>query len=444
MKKHFIVFVFILAVSLSLLGCGKAQPLTIWVGAESVEFYTAKMTEYVTAYNASHTEAFPYEVSVLGVDTGSAAATFLDDTQAGADIFTIAHDNLGKLISGSSAIAPITSEALLAQIAADNSQTFLDVIKGTVGGVEYTFGVPYIAQSLVLYYNTSLLTAEDVQTWEGIQEVALGLGKQSVSLLGDDGFNNSFLLLARNAETFQTSLRLYEGGDITDCDATGDDIVSIMRWGQWFFTTPSGARFPSSSGWEVELSTGASLSLIGGAWNFKAAEAALGENLGIATLPSFTITSAQAYGTIAAGTEFYSGSFTDTKMFVMKKGSEKAAYLEDILLFLTSVDMQEQSFNECQNLPSYKNAATEFEGMQADTIEAKLAAAQIGMFTHGEPQPFGYSSKLNFYYYSKGAPALLREILENKDGEFTDPAAIIAQLTTMEEIWVTGASSASS
>lgn len=444
MKKHFLVFVFVLAVSLSLLGCGKATPLTIWVGAESVDFYTAKMTEYITNYNASHTEAFPYEVSVLGVDTGTAASTFLDDTEAGADLFTVAHDNLGKLISGSSAIAPITSQALLAQIAADNPQSFLDVIKGTVGGVQYTFGVPYIAQSLVLYYNSSLLTPEDVQTWEGIHAVAQEHNVQSVSLLGDDGFNNSFLLLARNAETLQTSLRLYEGGDVTDCNAHGDDIVSILRWGQWFFTVTNGARFPSSSGWEVELNTGASLSLIGGAWNFTAAQAALGTNLGITTLPSFTITADQAYGTIAAGTEYYSGSFTDCKMFVMKKGSEKAAYLEDILMFLTSVEVQEQSFDECQNLPSYVNAATEFAGMTADTIQAKLASAQIGMFTHGEPQPFGFSSKLNFYYYSKGAPALFREILENKEGAFTTPEAILAQIAIIEEIWVTGASGASS
>lgn len=450
MKKHFLVLMIALFVLLTAGGCssqttaGTQGTITIWVGVESVDFYTAKMAEYVTAYDAANTTAFPFAIDVKGVDTGTAAATFLNDTEAGADIFTVASDNLGKLISGSSAISPVTDADLLAQIESDNPESFLNVIKGTVSGTEYTFGVPYIAQSLVLYYNTEFLTEEDVQTWEGIVAVAQEQNMQAVSLLGDDGFNNSFLLLARNTVTLESSLRLYEGGDINDCYVQGDDIVSIMRWGQWFFNVDNGARFPSSAGWESELNTNQSLSLIGGAWNFTAAQRALGSHLGITTLPSFTITADQAYGTVTAGTSYYSGSFTDCKMFVMKKGSAAAAYLQPILKYLSSVAVQEESFNECANLPSYKNAATEFAGMTEDTIEAKLASAEIGMFTHGQPQPFGYSSKFNFYYYSKGAPGLFRAILENKDGAFDATADILTQLQTIQTIWITGASGESS
>jgi len=104
-----------------------------------------------------------YQIAVLGIDTGTAADSFLGDPEAGADIFTVAHDNLGKLIAGSSAIAPIKSEKLLAQVNQDNPDAFLSVIKGTVGGNEYTFGIPYIAQALVLYYDKSLITDEQVK-----------------------------------------------------------------------------------------------------------------------------------------------------------------------------------------------------------------------------------------------------------------------------------------
>ncbi|MGI6506117.1 MAG: hypothetical protein ACOX2V_07060 [Clostridia bacterium] len=87
-------------------GCAKkANPLTIWVGVESVDFYTAKMAEYVENYKAKTGEDFPYEIAVQGVDTGSAASKVLDDIDAGADIFTIAHDNLPKLTAGASAIS---------------------------------------------------------------------------------------------------------------------------------------------------------------------------------------------------------------------------------------------------------------------------------------------------------------------------------------------------
>ncbi|HRX92264.1 MAG TPA: hypothetical protein P5042_05585 [Candidatus Izemoplasmatales bacterium] len=439
MKKVFLALLLCLFAIPILAGCSNNKALTIWVGSESVEFYTDKMDEYVETYNSTHEEAFPYEVEVKGVDTGTAASTYLDDVDAGADIFTVAHDNLGKLISGSSSIAPITDAELLAQIQNDNPDIFLDVITGTVDGVTYTFGVPYIAQSLVLYYNTKYISAEQAQTWEGIWQAAKDNNKQALSLAGTDGYNNSFLLLARNATTNATTLRLYVDGVQSDCYATGDDTISVLKWGQRFFTDANGAKSPSSSGWEVELKDEISISFIGGAWHLEAAKASLGDNLGVTVLPTFTITAADAYGTVEAGTVFQSGTFADTKMFVMKKGSDKAEYLQDILLFLSSKEVQEESFATCANLPAYKNALEEFTEFSADTVEAKLASAELAMFDYGIPQPFGYSSKYNTYYYSKGAPDLILEILENDGGNFSTDAEIVAQMQVVESLWKTGA-----
>jgi len=398
--------------------------------------------DYLAAYETANGEAFPHTILVKGADTGSAAATFLEDTEAGPDIFTVAHDNLGKLIAGSSSIAPVTDADLLAQIENDNPESFKNVIKGQVGGQTYTFGIPYIAQALVLYYNKDLITEEQVQTWEGILAAAKAVNKQALSLTGTDGFNNSFLLLARNAATGQTSLKLYEGGSLENNFATGDDMVSIMKWGQRFFTDPNGPKRPTDSGWQIELKDGISLSVISGAWHYNAASAALGSKLGIVKLPTFTITAEDAYGTVAAGTVFQSGTFADAKMFVMKKNSKYQEFLQDIVKYLSSKEVQEQSYIEVQNLPAYKNAAVEFESMSGNTLEAKLASAQIEMFENGIPQPFGFDNRFNFYYYSKGGPDLILEILENKSGTqtglFTTFAQIKAQLQIVENIWKTG------
>lgn len=443
MKKAFLVLALSLTVILSAVSCSGNNALQIWVGSESQEFYAAKMVEYVTEYNATHEDEFPYEIEVLAVDTGTAAATFLDDPEAGADIFTVAHDNLGKLTAGSSSIAPVTSPELLAQIQADNPQSFLDVIDATVNGTTYTFGVPYIAQALVLYYNTDYVTAEQAQTWEGVLEAAKIADKQALSLTGTDGYNNSFLLLATDASDHSTSLKLYEGGVQEECFGSGDDTIAIMKWGQRFFGDPNGAKAPSESGWVVELSDTddsdpVSISVIGGAWHFNAAQAALGDKLGITTLPTFTITEEDAYGTVEAGTVFKSGTFADAKIFVMKKASEKQEYLEDILLYLSSKEMQEASFETAQNLPAYKNASTEFDAFQEDTLEADLASSQVEMFEWGLPQPFGYSNKFNFYFYSKGAPDLILAILENENGDYDTDAAILAEMLNVENIWKTG------
>ncbi|XFA98956.1 extracellular solute-binding protein [Candidatus Izemoplasma sp. B36] len=438
MKKVMLSALLFLMVLFGAVSCGGNKELLIWVGAESVDFYAAKMVEYVEDYNATNEKEFPYEVSVVGVDSSTAAATFLDDTDAGADIFTVPHDNLGKLIAGSSAIAPVQSEALLTQIANDNPQSFLDVIKGTVDGTEYTFGIPYVAQSLVLYYNTAYITEEQALTWEGIWEAAQTANKNAMTLTEAGGFNNSFLLLATDATDHSTTLELYTDGVQENCYALGDDTIAKMKWGQRFFMDENGGKAPSDSGWEVELRDEKTLSTIGGAWHYEAATSALGEDLGITVLPTFTLTADDAYGTATEGTVYKSGTFADTKMFVIKKNSNKAEYLEDILLFLSSKEVQEESFEQAANLPAYKNASTEFEAFEADTLDAQLARAQVEMFAWGISQPFGYNSKYNTYYYSKGAPDLFLEILENEDGSFSTDQAIIDQLTIIQSLWTTG------
>ena len=396
MNKKIIISIFNFNICIRSCRMQKDAPLTIWVGTESVEFYQDAIADYLVMYEEENGKAFPHTIEVKGADTGPAAATYLEDTEAGPDIFTVAHDNLGKLIAGSSSIAPVTDADLLAQIENDNPDTFKNVIKGNVGGQTYTFGVPYIAQALVLFYNKDLVTAEQVQTWEGILAAAKAVDKQALSLTGTDGFNNSFLLLATNATTGESSLKLYEGGDIMENYASGDDMVSVMKWGQRFFTDPNGPKRPTDSGWQIELKDGISLSVISGAWHYNAAVSALGSKLGIAKLPTFTVTEADAYGTVQAGTVFQSGTFADAKMFVMKKNSKYQEFLQDIVKHLSSKEVQEASYEEVQNLPAYKNAAVEFESMTGTTSEAQLAAAQIEMFEHGIPQPFGFDNRFNF------------------------------------------------
>jgi len=92
MKNKLLILLVVFASIVLLTGCSKSDPLTIWVGAESEEFYVEQMATYVANYITENGEDFPYDISVKGVDTGTAAATFLEDSEAGADIFTVAHD----------------------------------------------------------------------------------------------------------------------------------------------------------------------------------------------------------------------------------------------------------------------------------------------------------------------------------------------------------------
>lgn len=448
MKKRF-VFLLLAAFSVNALtGCRK-QPLTIWVGSESQEFYADVMNKYVKAWEEEKGGKFPHKVEVKGVDSAAASATFIQDTDAGADIFTIPHDNLGKLTSGASVIAPITDEAFLADIYEQSMPMFHDVIKSKVGGQEYTFAAPVISQSLVMYYNKKYVTPEQTETWESMlvaAEAATATKGKKVNAfmpVGEDGYNNSFLLLGVNETTKESSLRLYEKGDINDSYVRGEDTVARLKWGQRFFAHEYGAKRTSSAGWQTELKDEMILATVTGAWNAKAARQALGTNFGVAMLPKFTITEADAVGDVVAGTVMRSGTFVDTKALVMKKNSEYAEYLQPIMQHLFSKEIQEASFDEVDNLPAYKNALEEFEGMATN----ELALRQIDMYVYGRPQPFGADAKFNFYFYSNGAPDRIMQILinpladtNNANGPrlYDSDQKILNELQIVENIWKTG------
>ena len=426
----------------------KSNEIVIWVGDEVADFYQEKADEYIEQYNnnPANQYLYPHTIKVQGADTGTAATTFADDPEAGPDILTIAHDNLGKLLSGSSVIYPLSYEPLLNQIEAQNTQSFINVSRGKSGDETYNYGVPYEAQALILYYNTKYLTEDDVKTWEGIWEVAKDMNVRATTVTGRDGFNNSFLVLASYAETGEMPVSIYRDGLFENTDLVNDGAISVMKWGQRFFSDPNGADEASDSGWEVDLDIDneLTLSVIGGAWHFASAQAALGENLGIAPLPTFTLTEDDVYGEVEAGTVMHSGTFADTKMFVMNKLSASLYYLEDILLYLTNKDIQEESFVENGSLPAYKNTAEEFESMREDSLNAELAAAQIEMFKYGIPQPFGGDLRFNYWYYSKNnAPEKLFNLLQMKDNDGNDvenwtDAMIIDRLQEIENCWVYG------
>jgi hypothetical protein len=128
-------------------------------------------------------------------------------------------------------------------------------------------------------------------------------------------------------------------------------------------------------------------------------------------------------------------------MFVMKKypqGDRKAEFVQQILAFLSSKEIQEEAFAVCQNLPAYKNASTEFTKMHEDSLEALLARVQYEMFARGRAQPFGPHARMNNWYYSQGAPAIVLDILTNTDNLYSTTDNIRAGMAVVETIWKTG------
>mgnify|MGYP003295021688 CR=1 FL=1 len=319
--------------------------LVIWVGAESLTFYETVMREWTTQFEQENGKAFPGNIKVVGADTGSAADTYLTDPEAGADIFTVAHDNLGKLLDGAGTISAIKSESLLEQIQSSNPSAFLDVcyLQAGDGSEPQFYAAPIISQALVLYYNKEVFAGKEdkLASWEGIMEVAKANNAMATAFSGSDGYNYSAFLLAqpfnkaaKDAFGAQGTLKIYTGGLQTACMGYGDDQVAINKWAQRFILDPNGRNgaVTTSDGWAVELTQGKAITMVGGAWHLNGVKDSLGaDNFGVVELPTFTLTSDDEYGKAKAGMQFHCGSFVDAKCLVKKAGSSWGYYLDDII-----------------------------------------------------------------------------------------------------------------
>ncbi len=444
--KKVIAFVLILMFAVSLLAsCGGAgdKIIRVWVGEESVEFYQTLCNEYVAAH-----PDFGFTVEVKGMDTGAVAGTISNDPTAAADIYTVAHDNIGKLAATNCA-KPISDESLIAQVLADNPESFRNVIYSTLNGNKYLFGVPYISQALFLYYNKALVTEEQAATFEGLREAAKAAGTKAVTVTGDDGYNMSFALLATKVSDHSSSVKIYKdaesvaGGSKGVSNCQGDDTVAIFRWLQDYAEDPNGFKWASPDGWDADLDKANKgvLAVIGGAWHYNTAKAALGEtNLGIALIPTFTLTERAVEGLsgVAAGDVYRGGTFADCKVFMINANSSKDKYVkeQELIKYMSGKEAQNGSYLSCLNVPAYVGASEFikkcYEEGKVTESQFNLAAKQVSMAEWGIPQPF-VTGTLNSYYYSKNAPSVFRAIID-KTAYPTTGDTILSETGSLEGI----------
>ena len=113
---------------------------------------------------------------------------------------------------------------------------------------------------------------------------------------------------------------------------------------------------------------------------------------------------------------------------------------QELVKYLTSKEVQNAAFKECNQLPAYVGSTEYIKTIQNDLPRTQFegAMAQAGMNEYGIAQPF-LSSVLNTYYYAKRAPELYVNIINNTNNAFSTTAEIRKGLYRIEYIWQKGA-----
>ena len=370
----------ILAVMMLLLAfvsCGGDKPaadntkkekvtLTVWGSAEDQEM----LKEMCAAYAAANPDKeYKFLFGVQG--EGDAADKVLNDVTSGPDVFSFASDQINKLIAGG-ALARIGGQ-LEADVKANNSATSVDAATVTIGGVDQLYAYPCTEDNtLFLYYDKSVLGADDIDSLGDLLDAAEAAGKKVHFKLNDDGWYLSSFFFAypelQYNVTYNESL-VETAVDINYNDPQGlavmQALVKYVNHPALVIQTDDSkliAGFTPTAEGTVEVAAGVS-----GIWNAKSIQGVLGDNMGVAKLPTVEID----------GQEKQLTTFMGCKLIGVNGYSQNKGEAHKLAQWLTNEQNQIKRFETRGFGPSNIKAAANEAVKNDPVLSAVLAQAQF-------------------------------------------------------------------
>ena len=205
------------------------------------------------------------------VDETAAGTTVSQDTEASADVFMFTNDVLNNLIdAGAMAkfggiyadeIKATNSEALLASLTVD----------------DYIYGVPFTTNTWFMYYDKATFTEEDIRNLDTM----LTKGKVSFP------FTNSWYL---PAFYFGNGCTLFGDGTQEElgADFGGENAVEVTNYLIDLYQNPNFIVDADGSGL-AGMRDGSVKAIFTGSWDAAALKEILGDNMGVAALPTYNL-----------------------------------------------------------------------------------------------------------------------------------------------------------
>ena len=262
--------------------------LTVWGSQEDQEM----LKEMCAAFAAANPDKeYKFLFGVQG--EGDAADKVLNDVTSGPDVFSFASDQINKLIAGG-ALARVGGE-YETFVKENNSATSVDAATVTVNGEDQLFAYPMTEDNtLFLYYDKSVISADNVKTLGDLLDAAQAAGRKVHFKLNDDGWYLSSFFFAYPELKYDVTYNenmTETGVSLNYNNAQGlavmKALVQYVNHPALVIQTDDSkliAGFTPDAEGNVEAAAGVS-----GTWNAQSIQGLLGENMGVAKLPTVEI-----------------------------------------------------------------------------------------------------------------------------------------------------------
>ena len=242
--------------------------LTVWSPQEDQD--TKWLQDQCDAFNEEHPEwNITYKYGVC--PEGDAKKTVVQDVEGSADVYMLANDNIPDLVSAG-ALAELGGE-YKDYVTSTNSAS----IAASVTYNDQVVAFPFTSNTWFMYYDKSAFTEDDIKSLDSM------LAKGVVSF----PLSNSWYI---EAFYFANGCTLF--GDGTDesagIDFGGDKAAAVTSYLVDLAANPNFKNDQDGAG-IAGLRDGSIKAMFSGTWDAKDVKEALGDNFGVATLPTVQI-----------------------------------------------------------------------------------------------------------------------------------------------------------
>lgn len=410
MSKKVAASVLAAAMALSMTGAASAEEtisLTLW-GAEEDQALLAELVE-------GFKEAYPdqsFDIQI-GVESESTAKdTVLTDIEAAADVYAFASDQIYDLVkAGALAKLDDYGEALqgvagktLDDVKAANDAGSVEA--ASVDGSLYAF--PMAGDNgFFLYYDSSVLSEEDVASWDSLLAAAEAAGKQVGMTLASGWYNASFFYGAG----FTTGLN-EDGTTAIDWNGTSADGYTGVQVVQSMLNIAGNPAFMAVADGDIsnQLASGALCAVVSGTWDAVTAQEVYGDGYAATKLPTYTLGEEQVQQGSVAGYKFVGvNAYADNFGW--------AVMLAD---YLTNEASQQARFDQREIGP------TNLTVVESDSVKANTAIAALA-----EQSPYGVVQLVGGKYWDPAAT--MGELIAQGKLSVDDEAGIQEALDTLVE-----------
>ncbi len=355
--KKFLAIVLAAVLALSMVSFASASSLAgtydikVWVADAIVDLTKAQ----IERFNQTNEDGIVFNADVHPQGEGEAASSMVQDVEAGADIFCFAQDQLSRLITAK-ALAKLGQGA--AKIVTEQYDPD-SVAAVTTGDTMWAY--PLTADNdYFMYYDKSVIPDADVDSMEKLIEDCEAAGKYFTFDLKNAWYNAGFFFGA-GCESNWIADDAGEFVDIKDTFNSDKGLIALKGM----------KKLLDSKAWnngnDVSAFESGSAIVVSGIWGSATAKKILGDNLGVADLPSFEID----------GQSYHIGSYFGFKLMGVKPQEDKvkAAALNRLAQYLTGKECALERHAQQGWRPAYLEAQ-EDEAVKNDETLQKGVIAQ--------------------------------------------------------------------